>query len=126
MPSFSIAFITYLYYIGLLYFQFHTAELALYQVSLAAGRQGSAAPEPSTATPSPHLEILRAGVLSAKSMIDFYLSLPVGAEITFNNSEWIQMGFAFIVAAKLSVAATEPFLLAKPRAYALHLTCGGS
>lgn len=93
--------------LGLLFLQFHTTELALYQVSLAREKKVFNL-ETSTTGLSPRLDILRAGLLSAKSLLDFYLSLPVETDITFNNSEWIQMGFALIVAAKLSLAAAEP------------------
>ncbi|RYP19329.1 hypothetical protein DL765_003411 [Monosporascus sp. GIB2] len=54
-----------------------------------------------------HAELLCSGLAAAKSLMDFYLSLPVYADMAFNNSEWIQISFAITVASRLSIASTH-------------------
>ncbi|KAH8803667.1 hypothetical protein F5884DRAFT_806152 [Xylogone sp. PMI_703] len=102
----------------MLVIQFRTTELALYQISLLHQKHDLVHGIPAS---SSHLEILCAGLFSAKLLFDFYLSLPVGAEITFNNSEWIQIGFAFIVASKLSAMATKPSIARETRNFRTSL-----
>ncbi len=53
-----------------------------------------------------HAELLCSGLAAAKSLLDYYLSLPVYADIALNNSEWIQISFAITVASRLAVATT--------------------
>ncbi|RYP70615.1 hypothetical protein DL771_005328 [Monosporascus sp. 5C6A] len=54
-----------------------------------------------------HAELLCSGLAAAKSLMDFYLSLPVYADMAFNNSEWIQISFAITVASRLAIASTH-------------------
>ncbi|RYP31398.1 hypothetical protein DL767_005798 [Monosporascus sp. MG133] len=54
-----------------------------------------------------HTELLCSGLAAAKSLMDFYLSLPVYADMAFNNSEWIQISFAITVASRLAIASTH-------------------
>lgn len=90
--------------------QFHAAELSLYQVVLADGEPALSLSEPSVSSSSPCVEILRAGLISAKLLLDLFVSQPRGTEVGFTNSEWIQVGFAFIIASKLSVCAAKPLI----------------
>lgn len=83
--------------VGLLQMLYRTTELFLCQ---AAFFDNNALLDVSF-----HVDLLCSGLAAAKAMLDFYLSLPVYAEMTFNNSEWIQLGFAVTVAARLTVAS---------------------
>jgi hypothetical protein len=55
-------------------------------------------------------DLLCKGLSAAKSLLDFYLGLPVYAEMAFNNSEWIQISFAITVASRLAVASKHKSL----------------
>ncbi|PGH29805.1 hypothetical protein GX50_07444 [[Emmonsia] crescens] len=94
---------------SLLFMQLHSVELCLYQISLfERPRETHSSTEPSIFLSSFskfRLELLRAGLMSASSFFNYYLSLPIGVEMSFNNSEMIQIGFALIVAAKQTLAA---------------------
>ena len=94
--------------------QLHTIELFLYQISLLDPNSGS---EKNTTClsswPLWRLEILRSGLTPAKLFLDTYLSLPSRTEMTFNNTEWVQLGFALIVASKFSVAGKAQFVSAQ-------------
>ncbi|KAI9837897.1 MAG: hypothetical protein M1837_002687 [Sclerophora amabilis] len=90
----------------LLVMQFHTVELYLYQICLLE-RYGSTSTTPPIPWSPWRLEILCAGLIAAKSLLGYYLSLPLRTEMAFNNSEWVQLGFALTVASKLSIAATD-------------------
>ena len=96
-----------IYALNFLGMQFYTIELLLYQISLLDRKSGS---ENNTTCVSSwlswRLEILRSGLASARLLLDTYLSLPSRTEMTFNNTEWNQLGFALIVASKFSVART--------------------
>ncbi|OCL08162.1 hypothetical protein AOQ84DRAFT_407445 [Glonium stellatum] len=85
---------------------FHTVELYLYQICLFDIHRRSRTTRPIPWS-SWRLEVLSAGLISAKSLLGYYLSLPIGTESSFNNSELIQIGFALTVAAKLSIAASD-------------------
>lgn len=50
------------------------------------------------------------GLVAAKSLLDFYVSLPLGTETAFNNAGWVQLGFGLIVACKLAVASCQPLI----------------
>ncbi|RYO91734.1 hypothetical protein DL763_004884 [Monosporascus cannonballus] len=83
----------------LLLMQYHTAEMYLCQTALFYK-----AVQLDTVL---HAELLCSGLAAAKSLMDFYLSLPVYADMAFNNSEWIQISFAITVASRLSIASTH-------------------
>lgn len=63
--------------------------------------------QPHSAWTQFRLEVLCHGLMAAKSLLDFYMSLPLRAEMTFNNSQWIQIGFALTLASKLSVESSD-------------------
>jgi hypothetical protein len=82
--------------------QFHSAELSLYQLSLS----GLNSPVSAHAMPN-HLlkdELLSKALIAANSLVHVYLALPLGSETAFNNTQWMQLGFATLVASKLLVA----------------------
>ncbi|KAF2493928.1 hypothetical protein BU16DRAFT_464436 [Lophium mytilinum] len=87
--------------LGMLY---HTVELYLYQISLLDKHCG---PNATRSIPwSPwRQEMLSAGLISAKSLLGFYITMPLGAEKLLNNTELIQIGFALTVSTKLSLVA---------------------
>ena len=89
--------------------QFHVVELYLYQICLLNRYGGPDATRPVSWSPW-RVEILCAGLISAKSLLGLYLSFPLRAELAFNNSELIQLGFALTVGSKLAIAATEKTL----------------
>ncbi|KAI9721706.1 MAG: hypothetical protein M1812_002040 [Candelaria pacifica] len=90
----------------LLVTQYYTVELFLYQISLLDPTRESDPSRPFPWVPW-RLEMLCAGLISARSMLGSFLSLPLDAARAFNNSQWVQIGFAITVASKLSIAATE-------------------
>ncbi|EFE44817.1 hypothetical protein TRV_00368 [Trichophyton verrucosum HKI 0517] len=92
--------------------QFHTAELSLYQLSLLDKRRQQSGSRPTTLSD----DMLYAGGLAARSILELYLSLPPRAETSFNNTEWVQIGFALIVACRL--AGTAP--TAEPAVFRRH------
>ncbi|RYP83023.1 hypothetical protein DL769_001492 [Monosporascus sp. CRB-8-3] len=83
----------------LLLMQYHTAEMYLCQTAFFYK-----AVQLDTVL---HAELLCSGLAAAKSLMDFYLSLPVYADMAFNNSEWIQISFAITVASRLAIASTH-------------------
>ncbi|KAH9909551.1 hypothetical protein F4778DRAFT_775468 [Xylariomycetidae sp. FL2044] len=54
-----------------------------------------------------HKKLTCLGFSAAKSMLQFIISLPRGAERCFNNTEGIQIGFALTVAARLILSFTD-------------------
>ncbi|EGP90158.1 uncharacterized protein MYCGRDRAFT_91197 [Zymoseptoria tritici IPO323] len=57
----------------------------------------------------PHwrVEALGTGLIAAKSTLSFFLSLPLGCEMYFNNSEWIQLGFVMTYSARLATLSSQ-------------------
>ncbi|PGH05522.1 hypothetical protein GX51_02860 [Blastomyces parvus] len=91
-----------------LFMQLHSVELSFYQLSLFEHRpETTTSTEPRVFLPFSkfRLELLRAGLMSASSFFNYYLSLPIGAEMPFNNSEMIQIGFALTIAANQTITA---------------------
>lgn len=84
--------------------QFHSAELSIYQLSLS----GLKSPVSPHATPNYLLrdELLSKALMAAESLINVYLALPPGAEAALNNTQWMQLGFAMLIASRLLVAVT--------------------
>ncbi|KAE8154347.1 hypothetical protein BDV25DRAFT_136042 [Aspergillus avenaceus] len=85
--------------------QLYTTELCLYQLSLTK------LPQPSTgihvSVPSASRdEIFYAGLAAAESVLNLYLALPLGAELGFSNTQWVQIGFCLLVACRQVVAAS--------------------
>ncbi|KAL5354405.1 hypothetical protein ACLOAV_000494 [Pseudogymnoascus australis] len=90
-------------FIDLLAMQYHAVELNLYQIALLDRSVESEVPRlvPSSAW---RLDILCAGLISAKSLLSYFLSVPARTQLAFSNSEWLQIAVAMVVASKLSVA----------------------
>lgn len=90
-------------FIDLLAMQYHAVELNLYQIALLDRSAESEVPRliPSSTW---RLDILCAGLISAKSLLSYFLSVPARNQLAFSNTEWIQIGVAMVVASKLSVA----------------------
>lgn len=86
--------------------QYRAVELNLYQIALLDRSPDSDVPR-EVPSSSWRLDILCAGLISAKSLLSYFLSLPARTQLAFANSEWIQIGVAMIVASKLSVATRE-------------------
>ncbi|EFQ99999.1 hypothetical protein MGYG_03007 [Nannizzia gypsea CBS 118893] len=92
--------------------QFHTAELSLYQLSLLNKRRQQSGSMQTTLSD----DMLYAGGMAAQSILELYLSLPPRSETSFNNTEWVQIGFALIIACRL--AAKAP--IAEPAVFRQH------
>ncbi|KAF4160816.1 hypothetical protein CNMCM6936_003771 [Aspergillus lentulus] len=89
----------------LLFMQFHTVELYLCQVILFDYKPSAQHPRHDSPF---QVESLRMGLTAARTLLEFYISLPLRREVAFNNAGWIQLGFAVTLACKLVVAASEP------------------
>ncbi|KAJ0421602.1 hypothetical protein BJY00DRAFT_107203 [Aspergillus carlsbadensis] len=89
----------------LLAIQYHTTGLCLYQIALNITRPRSHA---DTEPPSWIEEMAISAVVSANSILDLYLQLSPNEEAGFNNTQWVQMGFALLVACRHNVAASKP------------------
>ncbi|KAI9796461.1 MAG: hypothetical protein M1835_003987 [Candelina submexicana] len=100
----------------LLLTQYYTVELYLFQLSLHDPNKNIDPTRPFPWSPW-RLEILCAGLMSARSMLGSFLSLPIDAGKAFNNSQWVQLGFALTVASKLSIAATEKIVARETMSY---------
>ena len=78
--------------LGFLVMQLHTIGLFLYQISLLDRNGGSENNATCLSSWPPwRLETIRLGLLSAKLLLDTYLSLPSRTEMTFNNTEWAHL-----------------------------------
>jgi hypothetical protein len=84
----------------LMFMQFHTAKLFLYQVAFFERNLQH--------SPALNLNILREGLEGAKSFLDLYLWLPPKFEMALTNSEWIQLSFGVTLAAKFAVVSKDP------------------
>jgi hypothetical protein len=84
--------------------QYHAVELNLYQIALLDRSAESEIPRFMSSS-TWRLDILCAGLISAKSLLSYFISLPGRTQLAMSNSEWIQIGVAMVVASKLSVAA---------------------
>ncbi|KAK7754760.1 hypothetical protein SLS62_003320 [Diatrype stigma] len=83
-----------------LFMQYHTAEMYLCQ---AASFSKTTAQLLDADAAAMHAELLSSGITAAKSLLDYYLQLPVYADMAFNNSEWIQISFAITVSSRLAI-----------------------
>jgi hypothetical protein len=84
----------------LLFMQFHTAKLFLYQVAFFERNLQQ--------SPALHLNIICEGLEGAKSFLDLYLWLPPKSEMSLTNTEWIQLNFGVTLAAKFAIISKEP------------------
>ncbi|KAF1969816.1 hypothetical protein BU23DRAFT_652168 [Bimuria novae-zelandiae CBS 107.79] len=81
----------------LLFMQFHTAKLFLFQVAFFERNLQQ--------SPATHLNMLREGLEAAKAFLDLYLWLPPKSEMALTNTEWIQLSFGVTQAAKLAIVS---------------------
>ncbi|OQE01924.1 hypothetical protein PENSOL_c003G10580 [Penicillium solitum] len=88
-----------------LFMQFYTVAMYLCQVTLFDHKPGAQPPHHEL---SFRIEALRMGLSAAKTLLHFYMCLPLGDDAKFNNVGWVQLGFAVTLACKLVVAASEP------------------
>ncbi|KAL2836583.1 hypothetical protein BJY01DRAFT_54992 [Aspergillus pseudoustus] len=93
-----------LYENPLLAIQYHATGLCLYQLALNISRQ----------RPSSHLEFYSwinemsvSAFISANSILNLYLQLPPNEEVGFNNTQWMQMGLALLVAYRYTAATPK-------------------
>ncbi|RAL13912.1 fungal specific transcription factor domain-containing protein [Aspergillus homomorphus CBS 101889] len=89
----------------LLFMQFQTVELYLCQVILFDYKPSAQHPRHDSPF---QIEALRMGLTAARTLLEFYISLPLRREVAFNNANWVQLGFAVTLACKLVVTASEP------------------
>ncbi|KAJ5161704.1 hypothetical protein N7492_007096 [Penicillium capsulatum] len=85
---------------------FHATGLCLYQLAVhLAGSQAKPQLNPS----QPWRDEMSCAALTAtESILNLYLSLPLKREQGFNNTQWVQMGFAMLVGLRQTVAASQP------------------
>ncbi|KAF2144368.1 uncharacterized protein K452DRAFT_222800 [Aplosporella prunicola CBS 121167] len=96
----------------LLLTSFYTAEVFLCQEAFFT---------PTLPLPPPQKQdLLCAGLLAAHSFLAFYFSLPAGAEVCFNNSEWIQVSYVVTLASRFAIASTDKSAAASHRASELR------
>ena len=86
--------------------QFYTAELYLCLIGVSTNATFNTLPTDEQWPPW-RLDFLSAGIVAAKSLLDFYLMQPPGAEQNHNNTEWIQISFALTLAARLSMLTSQ-------------------
>ena len=91
----------------LLFMQFHTAKLFLFQVAFFERNLQQ--------SPAMHLKILSEGLEGAKSFLDLYLWLPPKSEMALTNPEWIQLSFGVTQAAKFAIVSQMPAVEAQTR-----------
>lgn len=86
--------------------QFHTTTLSLYQLALAAiGPQS----EPQSVTSQfDWNEMSCAAMDAAEHTLNFYLSLPVGTELGFTNTQWVQLAFAMVLLYRHIAKVSDP------------------
>lgn len=83
--------------VELVVFQYNSVQLFLCQAVIFE--------QQAPLDPTNQERMVHSGLCATRSLLDFYLSLPLHAERAFNNSEWIQLAFAITVGARLSVFA---------------------
>lgn len=49
-----------------------------------------------------------AALIAASSILNLYIRLPPNEEVGFNNTQWVQIGFALLVTYRHTVAASKP------------------
>lgn len=84
--------------------QFYAVELYLCQITLFDHKP---APQDQRHGSGFQIEALRMGLTAAKTLLDFYIYLPLRCDLAFNNATWIQLGFAVTFACKLVITAME-------------------
>lgn len=85
--------------------QFHAVKLYLCQITVFDYKKNAQNPRHYS---SCQIDALCMGLAASKTLLDFYISLPLRRDVAFNNAIWVQVGFAVTLACKLAIAATEP------------------
>ncbi|KAJ5091449.1 hypothetical protein NUU61_006319 [Penicillium alfredii] len=82
--------------IPMLAIHFNATGICLYQLALTMARQQ---PEsPFTMSQIWRDEMFFAGQFAANTLLDLHLALPANSDFAFNNTQWVQLGFAMLVA----------------------------
>ncbi|KAJ5556363.1 hypothetical protein N7494_000278 [Penicillium frequentans] len=89
----------------ILFTNFHAVELCLCQIAVFDYNRNAQSIRHYS---SFQLDALHMGLAVSKTLLEFYVSLPLCHDVAFNNSIWVQLGFAATLACKLSVAAIGP------------------
>ncbi|KGO40069.1 hypothetical protein PEX1_105910 [Penicillium expansum] len=89
----------------LLAIQYHATGLCLYQLALNITNQESQSPFDSNSWRD---EMAFSAFISANSILNLYIQLPSNDEVGFNNTQWVQIAFALLVAYRHTVAAYKP------------------
>ncbi|KXG52499.1 uncharacterized protein PGRI_087830 [Penicillium griseofulvum] len=89
----------------LLSMQYHATCLSLYQLALNITNQESHSPfDPN----SWREEMSFSAFISANSILTLYIKLPSKEEVGFNNTQWVQIAFALLVAYRHTMATSKP------------------
>ncbi|KAJ5150701.1 uncharacterized protein N7500_010890 [Penicillium coprophilum] len=88
----------------LLAIQYHATGLCLYQLALNITNQEPQLPFESS---SWREEMSFSALISASSILNLYIQLPPNEEVGFNNTQWVQIAFALLVAYRHTVAASK-------------------
>ncbi|KAJ5373413.1 hypothetical protein N7517_005419 [Penicillium concentricum] len=90
---------------ALLAIQYHATGLGLYQLALNMTNQEPQSPFDCN---SWREEMSLSAYISASSILNLYIRLPHNGEVGFNNTQWVQIAFALLVAYRHTVAASKP------------------
>ncbi|KAL2825081.1 hypothetical protein BDW59DRAFT_172572 [Aspergillus cavernicola] len=91
----------------LLAIQYHATGLCLYQLALNITSRQPQSPT-HFESHSWRDEMSVSALISASSILNMLIQLPSKAEVGFNNTQWVQVGFALLVAYRHTVAASKP------------------
>ncbi|KAJ6032634.1 hypothetical protein N7540_003366 [Penicillium herquei] len=89
----------------ILFTNFHAVELCLCQIAIFDHNRNAQSMHNYS---SYQIDALLMGLAVSKTVLEFYISLPLRHDVAFNNAIWVQLGFAATLACKLSVAAMNP------------------
>lgn len=92
-------------YKALLAIQYHTTGLSLYQLALTSPQLQ---PQTQSFDYSWRDEMSVSALVSASSILNTLVHLPSTEEVGFNNTQWVQIGFALLVAYRHTVIASKP------------------
>ncbi|KAE8371317.1 hypothetical protein BDV26DRAFT_276362 [Aspergillus bertholletiae] len=87
--------------------QLYTTEMCLYQLSLSQQRALFSQSTYFMVSETWWVEIFCSGLTAAENILSMYMGLPLGGEMAFNNTQWIQMAFCILVACRKVVAASR-------------------
>ncbi|KAJ5814180.1 uncharacterized protein N7503_000930 [Penicillium pulvis] len=89
----------------ILFTNFHAIELCLCQIAVFDYNRNAQSIRHYS---SYQIDALHMGLAVSKTLLEFYVSLPLCHDVAFNNAIWVQLGFAATLSCKLSVAAMGP------------------